>query len=220
MTRIAGYLFHRDDDRLLTYRKSWRSYAVGCVIAAVVFLAVLVVLSDWRHGHTFYVGAGRHTHGTPVAPADQTWSQFAQSTVCPCAVLLAFLLAPVAYVIGGSDEQRNPFIFDRQRDRVFYGSKELCNMSAIVAIRLVEAPGGRKMGRRTGIFARLNGPPWSIELGCFGRYSTAQHFAEEISGFLNVGLYDDPIIPRRSRGRGFDVITQPSDGPKRPADKS
>ena len=47
MKRIAGYLFHRDGNRLLSYRKSWRSYAIGCAISTAVFLAVLVVLSDW-----------------------------------------------------------------------------------------------------------------------------------------------------------------------------
>jgi len=217
MRRIAGYLFHRDDNHLLSYRKAWRSYAVGCVIAAAVFLAVLLILSI--RDRTFYVGGTRHSRGTPVAPADQTWWQFTQATVFPCVFFLPWLLVPVAYVIWGSDEQRNPFIFNRQRDRVSYGSKELCNLSAIVAIRLVEAPGGGKTGRRTGIFATLNGPPWSIELGCFTRFRAAQRFAEEISGFLNVELSDNPIVLRRKRERGFDVMTPlPANRPKLPDD--
>jgi len=141
--------------------------------------------------------------------------------VCPCVGSLLFLLLPVAYVLGGSEEQRNPFIFDRQRDRVIYGRQELCKVSAIVAIRLVEASGGTRgrISGKTGIFARVNGPPWSIELGCFSRFRTAQRFAEEISGFLNVGLYDDPIVPRPPRGTGFDVIARPPDRPKLPEDE-
>ncbi len=219
MKRIAGYVFYQEDHRRLTYRKSWWSYALGCVIAAAVFVACLVVLLDWLKGRTFYVGLSRGSPGTPVSPAEQTWQQFAQSTVCPCLFLLPFLILPVVYLIAGSDEQRNPFVFDRERDRVSYGRKELCKLSAITLIRLVEAPGstgGRRMAARTGIFAWSKGPPWSIELGCFSRFHTAQTFAQEISAFLNVELYDDPIIQRKRRGRGFEVVLRPADHPNRP----
>jgi hypothetical protein len=209
--RIAGYLFHRDGDRLLTYRKSWRSYAVGCVIAATVFLAILIFILFWlRSDHTFYIGGGRHLRGRPVAPADQTRWQFTQATVLPCVFYSVWLIPTAAYVIWGSEEQRNPFTFDRQRNRVSYGRKELCNLSAIIAIRLVEARSG------TGIFARLNGSPWSIELGCFSGFDTAQRFAEEISCFLNVGLYDDPIARRPKVDRGFEVVAPPPDPLKLP----
>lgn len=225
MKRVAGYLFHQDDNHRLIYRKSWWSYAIGCFISAAVFLTVLLFLLNRLSDRTIYVGSSRGFRGTPVAPSDQTWRQVAESTGCTCLFFLPFLLVPVAYILGGSEEQRNPFIFDRQRDRVSYGRKEVCRMSAIVAIRLVEASGGRagrrgQIAGRTGIFARLNGSPWSIELGCFNRFRTAQRFAEEISGFLNVGLYDDPLIPRPQRGPGFEVIPRPTARPKLPGDES
>ena len=224
MTRISGYLFNRDGDRWLRYRKSWWSYAAGCVVAVAIFLTSLLFLLHLLSDRTIYVGGGRGRRGTPVAPANQTWSQFAESTVCMCAGVSPALLLPIAYVVFGSEEQRKPFVFDRQRNQVTYGGKKLCSVSQITVIRLVETPVGRsrpRLSRRTGIFARLNGAPWSIELGCFSRFHTAQRFAEQISGFLNVALHVDPIVvgPPSGFQRGFEVITRAPDHSKLPGDE-
>ena len=204
---ISGRVFEESGGRL-TYRASWWWYIGGCCLALMVAGAGALIVARYLGDPNVYEGGSRHrgrpvVPGRAVDPAHQTFWQKTRYYGGVVAIGGLCTLLPLAYVCFGSEEQRKPVTIDREADRISRGGKVICRASAVVAIRLVTARSG------TGVFARLKEPPWSTELDYFGRFGPAEAFAGRISTFLGVGLYDDPIVPRKPRkpgGRGFPVV--------------